>query len=100
MSLNLSIQHNHFFINYAFFQLAKLNGLMQSRFFDPKNQFDTHIEIKEINYSQNQMLLEEITIAQSIGSITIILLVIYRFGNVQDITILSRTMVFLDYNQM
>lgn len=40
------------------------------------------------------MLLEEITIAQSIGSITIILLAIYRFGNVQDITILSKTTVF------
>ncbi|CAD8208424.1 unnamed protein product [Paramecium pentaurelia] len=67
-----SMQFNHFCINHAFFELAQFNGLMQSTFFDPNNQIDTHIEIKEINYSQNQIISEEITIAQSIGSITII----------------------------
>ncbi|CAD8084253.1 unnamed protein product [Paramecium primaurelia] len=80
-------------ITFVQMKLFFLTG-KNKQFFDPNNQIDAHIEIKKINYSQNQMLLEEITIAQSIGSITIILLAIYRFGNVQDITILSKTTVF------
>ncbi|CAD8097730.1 unnamed protein product [Paramecium primaurelia] len=54
-----------------FFELAKFNGLIQSRFFDP-NEIDTHIEIKKISYSQNKILSEEIVIAQTIESISII----------------------------
>ncbi|CAD8097982.1 unnamed protein product [Paramecium primaurelia] len=67
-----SIQYNHYCINNAFFELAKFNGLMQSRFFDPNNEIDSHIEIKEISYSQNQIISEEIVITQTIESISII----------------------------
>ncbi|CAD8108914.1 unnamed protein product [Paramecium primaurelia] len=68
----LSIQHNHFCINDPYFELAIFKGLIQSRFFDLQDQIDTHIEIQEINYSQNQILQEQITIAKEIGSIKII----------------------------
>ncbi|CAD8122022.1 unnamed protein product [Paramecium sonneborni] len=71
-SIIYSIQYNYFCIHDIQFKLAKFDGFMQSQFFDPNNQIDTHIEIKEINYSQNQIYTEEIIIAQSIESITII----------------------------
>ncbi|CAD8196487.1 unnamed protein product [Paramecium pentaurelia] len=67
-----SIQHNYFCINDAYFDLAIFDGLMQTQFFDKTNQIETHIEILEINYNQNQNVGEEITIPQCIQSLKII----------------------------
>ncbi|CAD8190158.1 unnamed protein product [Paramecium pentaurelia] len=68
----LSIQYNHFCINDPYFELAIFKGLMQSRFFDPLDQITTHIEIQEINYSQNNFFEEQVKIAKEIESIKII----------------------------
>ncbi|CAD8193193.1 unnamed protein product [Paramecium octaurelia] len=63
---------NHFCINDPYFDLEIFKGDIQSRFFYQKNQIDSHITIKEVNYSQNQNILEQITIATEIESIQII----------------------------
>ncbi|CAK81924.1 unnamed protein product (macronuclear) [Paramecium tetraurelia] len=71
-SIIQSIQNNHFCINDPYFEIAIFKGVSQSRFFHQENQIDSLIEIKEINYSQNQNLIEQITIAKEIESIKII----------------------------
>ncbi|CAD8214112.1 unnamed protein product [Paramecium pentaurelia] len=71
-SIIQSLQYNYFCINDAYFDLAVFGGLVQTKFFETKHQIETHIEISEINYYQNQNIEEEITIQNGIQFIQII----------------------------
>ncbi|CAD8124925.1 unnamed protein product [Paramecium sonneborni] len=66
------LQHNYYCFKDGYFSLVNLESMSEVKFYDATNSIETHIEVQEINYSQNQILEEVITVPYNKQYITFI----------------------------